>query len=178
MTGGDTFPTTLVAAALLAAPLLRPAAAGDRHARRRNTDRAPAQSREEPTMDDVRAVQDRFDRAELTADRDALRELIADDFRSIGPRGFVMDKEQWIGRHGEFRYERLDTSDMDVRRYGDTAVVRDVQRNRATYQDHPVAVASRVSQVWVRLDGRWQLVAIQFSPLPDEPATLPEEARR
>jgi ketosteroid isomerase-like protein len=89
-----------------------------------------------------------------------------------------MDKEQWIGRHGEFRYERLDTSEVDVRRYGDTAVVRDVQRNRATYQDHPVAVATRVSQVWVRLDGRWQLVAIQFSPLADEPATLPEEARR
>ena len=171
-------PTTLVAAALPPhASFVRPPPATGTPGEVTPTGH-PSQSREEPTMDDVRAVQDRFDRAELTADRDALRELIADDFRSIGPRGFVMDKEQWIGRHSEFRYERLDTSEMDVRRYGDTAVVRDVQRNRATYQDHPVAVATRVSQVWVRLDGRWQLVAIQFSPLADEPATHPEEARR
>ena len=116
-------------------------------------------------MDDLLEIQDRFDRAELSADRETLRELIADDFLSIGPRGFVLDKDQWIDRHGEFRYQSLDTSEMDVRRYGDTAVVRDVQRNRATYRDQQVAVNTRVGQVWVRQDDRWRLVAIQFSPL-------------
>jgi hypothetical protein len=116
-------------------------------------------------MDDVREVQDLFDHAELTADTETLRQLIADDFLSIGPRGFVLDKEQWIHRHGEFSYQSLETSEMDVRRYGDTAVIRDVQRNRATYGDQQVAVKSRVSQVWVHQDGRWRLVAIQFSPL-------------
>jgi hypothetical protein len=115
--------------------------------------------------DDVRAVQDRFDRAELTGDRETLRELIADDFLSIGPRGFVLDKQQWIDRHGEFSYQQLDTSEVDVRHHGDTAVVRNVQRNQATYRDQHVAVDTRVSQVWVRQDERWRLVAIQFSPL-------------
>src|SRR3954471_14149675 len=115
-------------------------------------------------MDDVRKVQDRFDRAELTADREALRELIADDFLSIGPRGFVLDKDQWIDRHDEFSYQRLDTDEMDIRRYGDTAVVRNVQRNRATYRDQQVAVDTRVSQVWIRRDAGWRLVALQFSP--------------
>jgi hypothetical protein len=116
-------------------------------------------------MDDVREVQVSFDPAELAADRETLRQLIADDFLSIGPRGFVLDKTQWIDRHGEFSYQSLETSQMDVRRYGDTAVVRNVQRNHATYRDQPVAVTTRVSQVWVRRDDRWQLVAIQFSPL-------------
>jgi ketosteroid isomerase-like protein len=116
-------------------------------------------------VDDVREIQERFDRAELTADRETLRELIADDFLSIGPRGFVLDKNQWIGRHDEFAYHSLDTSEMDVRRYPDVAIVRDVQRNRARFRDQEVAVATRVSHVWVRRDGRWQIVAIQFSPL-------------
>lgn len=116
-------------------------------------------------MDDVRAVQDRFDHAELAGDRETLRELIADDFLSIGPRGFVLDKDQWIDRHDEFTYRQLETSEMDVRHYGDTAVVRDIQRNRATYRDQHVAVNTRVTQVWVRHDSRWRLVAIQFSPL-------------
>jgi hypothetical protein len=116
-------------------------------------------------MDDVRAVQDRFDRAELSGDRETLHELIADDFLSIGPRGFLLDKDQWIDRHEHFRYQQLETAEVDVRRYGDTAVVRDVQRNRAAYGDQQVAVDTRVSQVWVRQDAGWRLVAIQFSPL-------------
>jgi ketosteroid isomerase-like protein len=122
-------------------------------------------------MDDVREVQNRFDQAERTADLDTLRELIAEDFLSIGPRGFVLDKPQWMDRHRQFTYHALETSDMDVRGYGDTAVVRDVQRNRATWKDQQVQVATRVSQVWVRRGDRWQLVAIQFSPLAeDQPA--------
>jgi hypothetical protein len=121
-------------------------------------------------MDDVREIarniQDRFDHAELTADRETLRELIADDFLSIGPRGFVLDKEQWINRHDDFTYHVLDTKQIDVRAYGDdVAVVRDAQRNRATFRGQDVAVNTRVSQVWVQQDARWQLVAIQFSPL-------------
>jgi hypothetical protein len=116
-------------------------------------------------MDDVPEVQERFDKAEVDADRETLRELIANDFLSIGPKGFVMNKEEWIGRHGLFTYHELNTSEMDIRRYGDTAVVRDVQRNRATWQNDEVRVNSRVSQVWVRGSKGWQLVAIQFSPL-------------
>jgi ketosteroid isomerase-like protein len=119
-------------------------------------------------MDDVREMQDRFDRAELAADRDTLRDLIAEDFLSIGPRGFVLDKQQWIGRHDEFRYEQLETSEMDVRRYGDTAVVRNVQRNRATYKDEQVTLTVRVGQVWVRQQQGWRMAAIQFSPMAQE----------
>ena len=123
-------------------------------------------------MNDVREVQDRFDQAERTADLDTLRELIAEDFLSIGPRGFVLNKQQWIDRHREFTYHALDASEMDVRRYGDTAVVRDVQRNRATWRDQQVQVATRVGQVWVRRADRWQLVAIQFSPLAEAPPAV------
>jgi ketosteroid isomerase-like protein len=119
-------------------------------------------------MDDVREVQERFDQAERTADLDTLRELIAEDFLSIGPRGFVLDKPQWIDRHQQFTYHELATSEMDVRGYGDTAVVRDVQRNRATWKDQQVNVVCRVSQVWVRRGDQWQLVGIQFSPLAED----------
>jgi hypothetical protein len=119
-------------------------------------------------MDEVRDVQDRFDRAELDGDRETLRELTADDFLSIGPKGFVLDKEEWIDRHGLFKYHELNTSETDIRRYGDTAVVRNVQRNHATWQGNEVRVNTRVSQVWVRRSGAWQIVAIQFSPLAED----------
>jgi hypothetical protein len=61
----------------------------------------------------------------------------------------------------------LETSDVDVRLYDKTAIVRNIQRNTATHRDDKVAVSARVSQVWVDQQGQWRLAAIQFSPLTD-----------
>lgn len=119
-------------------------------------------------MDEVIAVQNRFDEAELHADRATLHELIAEDFRSIGPKGFVLDKQQWIDRHDRFQYHELHTSDMEVHRYGDAAIVRNLQTNHASYDDQQVRLRVRVSQVWVKQDGRWQIAGIQFSPMGEE----------
>jgi hypothetical protein len=119
-------------------------------------------------QDTIRKLQQDFDDAELHADRERLKQLIAEDFLSIGPKGFVLNKDEWIGRHVHFKYHALDTSEMDVRLYDKTAIVRDVQKNRATYQDQTIQLTVRVSQVWVKQeDGEWRLAAIQFSPMPD-----------
>lgn len=117
--------------------------------------------------DEVLAVQERFDRAELDGDRDTLRVLLDDDFLSIGPKGFVLDKEAWIGRHDFFTYHELESSEVDVRAYGGTVIVRNIQSNRATSSGHPVQIVTRVSQVWVRGSEGWRLAAIQFSPAAD-----------
>lgn len=117
--------------------------------------------------DQVVQTQRRFDDAELTDDRPTLEELLHDDFLSIGPKGFLLDKRQWIDRHEFFVYHELQVEEMDVRMFGDTALVRCVQRNHADSSGRDVRIATRVSQTWVRDDGAWQLAGIQFSPLAD-----------
>ncbi|MFG1959460.1 DUF4440 domain-containing protein [Nonomuraea sp. NPDC049028] len=116
----------------------------------------------------VLGLQRQFDAAELAADAGRLRELLADDFQSIGPKGYVLDKEQWIGRHAQFQYHALDTSQIDIRMYGDAAIVRNVQSNQATSHGRAVALRVRVSQTWVRQKGSWRLAGIQFSPMADD----------
>ncbi|HMI84994.1 MAG TPA: nuclear transport factor 2 family protein [Polyangiaceae bacterium] len=110
-------------------------------------------------------MQQEFDRAELRGDREALTRLLTDDFASIGPKGFVLEKTAWIGRHGQFKYQALDTSEVDVHLYDGAAIVRNVQRNRATYEGKEIALAVRVSQTWVRVESEWRLAGIQFSPM-------------
>jgi hypothetical protein len=53
---------------------------------------------------------------------------------SIGERGFQLDKRQWIDRHTDFAYLSPRTAELDVRRYERTAIVRCVQRSRATWR--------------------------------------------
>lgn len=113
----------------------------------------------------IRRIQREFDEAELNADTETLRRLIADDFLSIGPKGFLLDKEAWIERHTHFEYHALDTSEVDVRLYDQAAIVRNVQHNRATYDGETMELRVRVSQVWVNRHGLWRLAAIQFSPM-------------
>lgn len=112
----------------------------------------------------VLQLQTRFDDAELHDDRETLAELIDDDFVSIGPKGFLLDKTQWIDRHEFFTYHELEASQVDVRRYDQTVIVRNLQSNRATSSGHPVQITTRVSQVWVHREAGWRLVGIQFSP--------------
>lgn len=115
--------------------------------------------------EEINILQNKFDKAELRADTAALQELLADDFFSIGPKGFVLDKQQWIDRHIQFSYQKLETSDIKIRVYGNTAIVTDIQENEAKYKDEPVKLKVRVCQVWIKQENKWQLVSIQFSPL-------------
>jgi hypothetical protein len=114
---------------------------------------------------DIRELQQAFHDAELHADTHRLNSLLADDFMSIGERGFQLDKQQWIDRHADFAYLSLDTDELDVRCYDRAAIVRCVQRIRASWRGDVMALTVRLSQVWIELPDGWRLAGIQFSSL-------------
>jgi len=104
-----------------------------------------------------------FEEAELGADADALNALLADDFRSIGEQGYVLDKGQWIGKFAEFAYTSLASSDVEVCFYGHAAIVRCIQRSQSVWRGQKMTLAVRASQTWVELPEGWRLAGIQFS---------------
>jgi hypothetical protein len=106
-----------------------------------------------------------FDEAELHADTDTLQAILADDFRSIGEQGYMLDKAQWIGKFAEFTYISLESSDVEVRSYEHAAIVRCVQRGRSIWRGQEMALTVRVSQTWVEQPEGWRLAGIQFSSL-------------
>ncbi len=115
--------------------------------------------------DEILDLRQAFDEAELDGDADRLNELLADDFMSIGEQGYQLSKREWIDRHRDFRYLSVETTEMDVRHYGTSAIVRCAQRSRASWRGQEMALAVRLSQVWIQAPHGWQLVAIQFSTL-------------
>jgi hypothetical protein len=116
-------------------------------------------------MNEIMQVMSEFHQAELHGRRDQLAALLTEDFTSIGERGYVLDKTQWIDRHDEFRYLSVDLTDLTVRTYDRTAIAVATQRSAAVWQGNPMDLRTRVSQVWIHRDGSWRLAAIQFSSL-------------
>jgi hypothetical protein len=62
--------------------------------------------------------------AELAGGTTFLHATLADNFVGVGPLGFVLTKEQWLGRFaGGLSYESFALDEVEARLYGDAAVV-------------------------------------------------------
>jgi ketosteroid isomerase-like protein len=118
------------------------------------------------TTDQIRTSGDRWVAAELEGDVAALDQIATEDFRLVGPLGFVLDKQQWLDRYrsGAFETTSLDWSDVEVREYGDTAISIGVQEQEAAFQGAPSNGSFRITHVWVRDGDRWSIASIQLSP--------------
>lgn len=113
--------------------------------------------------------------AERRGDTAALADVLADDFVGIGPRGFMLTKEEWLQRHqsGALQYTSLALDDVSVRVYGDAAVLTGHERQTAKYQGQDVPGEFRATLIWVRQQGRWRLAGLHLSPIQAPPAAPP-----
>ena len=109
--------------------------------------------------------------AELAADTAVLAELTDDDFRGVGPLGFVLDREQWLRRFADgLEITALTYEDLDVREHGDVAVVTGLWTQTASYREHRSDGRYRTALVLHRPDGRWSVLDAHIhGPLPGHP---------
>jgi ketosteroid isomerase-like protein len=134
------------------------------------------------TTEEIHDLGSRWVTAEIAADTDTLGSIVVDNFRLVGPYGFVLDKDQWLDRYrsGNFVTTDLAWHDVDVRDYGDTAIAIGTQTQQAAFRGTPNNGDFRTTHVFVRRDGQWLIAGIQLSlttppagppPTPSEPAS-------
>ncbi len=112
---------------------------------------------------EIRAVFDQITNAILKANAEAWGKGIADDYTSIGADGKVLSKTEVVDaiRTGKIKFESIDTSDIKVRVYGDSAVMTDTQSIKARRGDLEMRGQYRSVQVFVKRGGKWQQVLLQ-----------------
>ncbi len=115
--------------------------------------------------------------AEQRGDVAFLEETLTDDFVGIGPRGFMLTKEQWLARYqsGDLRQHVFTWNDVQVRVYGDAAIATGRQAQQGTFKDHDITGEFRVTQVFVRQRERWLLAGLHLSPTASGMAGPPTE---
>jgi ketosteroid isomerase-like protein len=109
--------------------------------------------------------------AELRGDTAFLEHALADDFVGVGPRGFMLTKDQWLARHESrvLRYESLVWDDALPRLYGDAAVVTGRETVKGKYENYDLQDQFRTTLVFVKQQERWLLASLHLSPIAGRP---------
>jgi ketosteroid isomerase-like protein len=126
------------------------------------------QSQPQPDTSEVKVLmrlESLWNEAHEKGDASALEKLWADDLEVTVPRMPVMSKSDVLGfaRSGRMKFQRYQTSDLKVRVYGDAAVVSGRLQRTRTLNGKTVDDDWRFTKLYIRREGRWQVVAFHAS---------------
>ena len=105
----------------------------------------------------------------LKGDASASERHLADTYVFTGPDGTVENKAQAIAdlKSGDLKLQSASLDDAKVQIYGDTAVVTYSSNDKGTYKVKDISGKTRWTDVFVKHNGRWQLVASHGTMLPN-----------
>jgi len=117
----------------------------------------------------IRAVEHERLRALVEADVEAAGRLHADDFQLINPLGGSLSKDEYLGAiaAGEIDYLAWEPEAIEVKLYGDAAVIRYQARLQIKVKALPDAPSGRFwhTDVYERRNGLWQVVWSQATQI-------------
>jgi ketosteroid isomerase-like protein len=112
---------------------------------------------------EVLAMEKQWNDARAKTDRDAFSRLIADDFVAFAPQDQVGNKAGVIKNYRAPNLEAIESGEVKVRIYGDTAVVTGWNIRKWRILDREKSPQERFTNVWVKRDGKWQIVSSQWA---------------
>ena len=122
---------------------------------------------EDPAKAELLGVVEGWDRAMVANDPEAIGRYMAEEWTIVGPDGSVGGKQRFLQlvRSGELTHDVMESRELDVRLYGDAAVVLARGLSGGAHAGHPFSLVERVSSVFVREGGRWRCVLTHLSLL-------------
>jgi ketosteroid isomerase-like protein len=124
------------------------------------------EERVSPT-EELIAVAHAWDRAMVGNDAAEIGRYMADDWTIVGPDGSVGDKANFLAlvRSGTLTHDVMESTDLDVRLYGETAVVIARGVSGGNYNGQAFREVERSSSVFLRQGGEWKCILTHLSRL-------------
>jgi len=119
----------------------------------------------EEMEEELLKLEEQFAEAILKNDSEAIGRFVTDDWIIIDADGGIIDKERFLGviNSGALTHEMMESDDMRVRVYGDSAVVTALTRTKGKFMGQEFSTEERATDFFVRLDGQWQYVLTQLT---------------
>jgi hypothetical protein len=123
---------------------------------------AAATANAQNLADQLRSAERERLRALVNADIEAAGRLHADDFQLINPLGGLLSKGEYLGAiaSGEIDYLSWEPGNIEVKLYGDAAIIRYQAQLQIKVKAIPDAPSGRFwhTDVYERRNGLWQVV--------------------
>ncbi len=123
-----------------------------------------------PTLADdsdaaLRAADTSWNAMRLQPDVQGLDALLAEDWRLTHSDGRVQDKADYLRELSERSRANqvIENQDLEVRYYGDSAVVTGTSVQAGTRDGQPWSGRFRFTRVWIQREGKWRMVASHSS---------------
>ena len=116
------------------------------------------------SADAVKTAEKSWATATVAGDESTLRQILADDLTYTHSTGDTDTKAQFISnlKTGARKYHKVNHDSMEVRTYGNTAVLMATAQVETSQKGAaPTPAHLRFIHVWINQNGRWQLVAHQ-----------------
>lgn len=124
------------------------------------------------TEQELLEVAAQWDQAMVTNDSLSIGEFMTNDWVIVGPDGSVDGKERFLSliESGDLSHNVMETHDMKVRIYGETAVAVARGVSGGHYRGQQFLLTERTSCVFVKQSDRWRCVLTHLSSLPNDSA--------
>jgi ketosteroid isomerase-like protein len=118
--------------------------------------------------EELLTVEKEFADAIVSNDLEGIGRLVADDWIIIDPNAEVVDQTRFLEviKSGALRHDMMESEDLRVRVYGDSAVVTAVTRTKGKFMGQEFSTQERATDVFVKRDGRWQCVLTHLTRFP------------
>src|SRR5215467_9012294 len=122
-----------------------------------------ANSSSEAAKAEIRALESARNEAIVRGDAAKLEKMTSDDYTFITLRGELRTKAEIVRGFatGTFKYESREISDLNIRVYGDAAVVTGHSSQKGTENGKDYSGDYRFTRVYVKENRRWLTVALQ-----------------
>jgi len=120
----------------------------------------------------VLRLEEELTQMESRLDVDALDRIYADDIMVTAPIGICVDKPAVMDEVRRAAAQavigRYDKDDLKLRGYGDTAVSSYRMTAWATVEGKEIKRSLCITNVWMKRNGDWKIVARHTASLPDD----------
>jgi ketosteroid isomerase-like protein len=120
----------------------------------------------------VLRLEEELTQTEMRVDVEALDRIYADDIMITAPIGICVDKDAVMTEIRQAAEKavvgRYDKDELKVRGYGDTAVSSYRITAEATFEGTPIKRSLCITNVWMKRNDQWQIVARHTASLPSD----------
>jgi ketosteroid isomerase-like protein len=115
----------------------------------------------------VTQIEQELVKALIAGDASMFERYLADTYIFTAPDGMVSDKAQTITgiKSGDLKFQSSKLEDMKVQAYGDTAVATYGSTDQGSYKGKDISGHFRWTDVFVKRNGRWQIVVGHGTPV-------------